>query len=28
MEPVSVAGVVNVKNELKLTFRIEAREKR
>jgi polyisoprenoid-binding protein YceI len=28
MEPVSVAGVVNVKNELKLTFRIEARQQR
>jgi polyisoprenoid-binding protein YceI len=28
VEPVSVAGVVNVKNELKLAFRIEAREKR
>jgi polyisoprenoid-binding protein YceI len=28
IDPVSVAGVVNVKNELKLTFRIEARERR
>ena len=28
IQPVSVAGVVNVKNELKLTFRIEARERR
>jgi polyisoprenoid-binding protein YceI len=28
IQPVSVAGVVNVKNELKLTFRVEAREVR